>query len=553
MRQHCVSTILTSVLLMLLVFLSNRSLIDFSLPISGLQSVLTMVQSENDDLGMTRSSKLWDIIERTISPILTDSSSKKQDYAIKIDESLMKSNKIIDDAVIQTQEEHLPLSQQSDSLLAKSHSKDSSSIASTNAIPPPNIRKTRKTSRSKYSQEKVFFSFLLPFLLEASQTLSTAENQRRQHDSYALSSSFYSSLVLRPASYLSNTTILSSLSDYSINTFTYYRYSDLSSGRYPPPYEETDLALPDSRSPPFLQRYEYQSPLPSDPSLYQPQAYGFPTTRHFSVLSIPHFTNVSSILDPYTLVFIIKSSSGNHEHRQVLRQTMGQYSSPQTKQHPFKIYFTVGISEDDTHSYESIRESLLAEQQQYNDLFILNIKDTYGNLTLKVILTMDVLSSLHPRTPFFLLGDDDSCYNLPLLYALLYQYRNTKNVYLGRCGQGEGSRDGLFPHKHSASLAAIPREFNFPLASSILLSNSILTLLPPLARQHKVFTHVDDAVLALLVQQMGVPIRCRHDFLHVLGSAPMTEKVDEMKQYYSIHRARPVSVLNHFCSQLVSL
>ena len=159
MRQYCISTILTTVLLMLLVFLSNRSLIDFSLPISGLQSVLTTIQSENDDLGMTRSSTSWDIIERTISPILTDSSSEKQDYAITIDESLTKSNKVIDDAAIQTQEEPLHLSQQSDSLLAKLHSKNSSSIVSTNTIPPSNIRKTRKTSRSKYAQEKVFFFF----------------------------------------------------------------------------------------------------------------------------------------------------------------------------------------------------------------------------------------------------------------------------------------------------------------------------------------------------------------------------------------------------------
>jgi galactosylxylosylprotein 3-beta-galactosyltransferase len=84
-----------------------------------------------------------------------------------------------------------------------------------------------------------------------------------------------------------------------------------------------------------------------------------------------------------------------------------------------KVLFSVGVEDLDT----SLRDDLIAEKKVYNDLLILeDLKDSYNNLTLKLIKSMNALNRTIPNFKYAMKVDDDSYVKLDLLTFDLIQY-----------------------------------------------------------------------------------------------------------------------------------
>jgi galactosylxylosylprotein 3-beta-galactosyltransferase len=84
-----------------------------------------------------------------------------------------------------------------------------------------------------------------------------------------------------------------------------------------------------------------------------------------------------------------------------------------------KVIFSVGTEGLDA----SLREDLIAEKKVYNDLLILeDLKDSYNNLTLKLIKSMNALNRTIPNFKYVMKVDDDSYVKLDLLTFDLIHY-----------------------------------------------------------------------------------------------------------------------------------
>lgn len=84
-----------------------------------------------------------------------------------------------------------------------------------------------------------------------------------------------------------------------------------------------------------------------------------------------------------------------------------------------KVFFSVGTEGLET----SLRNDLEAEKKVYNDLLLLeDLKDSYNNLTLKLIKSMTALNRTTPNFKYVMKVDDDSYVKLDLLTFDLIHY-----------------------------------------------------------------------------------------------------------------------------------
>ena len=121
---------------------------------------------------------------------------------------------------------------------------------------------------------------------------------------------------------------------------------------------------------------------------------------------------------PYLLI-MIPSSPHYANIRQVIRETWGQYihNTSLPKQHKsmiIKLAFLLGIWNNDT-----TKKELLAESRTFNDLVIGDFKDSYRNLTRKVLFGLKWMSIYCAEADYVLKADDDIYVDIPRLLDVL--------------------------------------------------------------------------------------------------------------------------------------
>lgn len=123
------------------------------------------------------------------------------------------------------------------------------------------------------------------------------------------------------------------------------------------------------------------------------------------------------------LLILITSAPTHTDARMAIRHTWGHYSS----RRDIAIAFILGAT-----NVQSIEDSLDAESSMYTDIIRGRFIDSYNNLTLKTISSLEWIDTYCPRVSFILKTDDDMFINVPRLLSFIDKHRNDKRVIFGR-------------------------------------------------------------------------------------------------------------------------
>lgn len=123
------------------------------------------------------------------------------------------------------------------------------------------------------------------------------------------------------------------------------------------------------------------------------------------------------------LLIIISSAPAHRDARLAIRQTWGHYAT----RRDVVIVFILGAT-----TSQSLEDSLEAETFMYNDIIRGRFIDSYNNLTLKTVSTLEWVDSYCHQVPFLLKTDDDMFINIPKLLSFIDKHRMDKKTIFGR-------------------------------------------------------------------------------------------------------------------------
>lgn len=147
-----------------------------------------------------------------------------------------------------------------------------------------------------------------------------------------------------------------------------------------------------------------------------------------SAIYEPGHTDTGTALCPdggaaLRLMILITSAPTHTDARLAIRQTWGSYAT----RRDIGIAFILGATQT-----AGVEEALSAEHYMYGDLVRGHFIDSYNNLTLKTISSLEWIDAYCPRVPFFLKTDDDMFINVPKLLAFMDKHTADRNVIFGR-------------------------------------------------------------------------------------------------------------------------
>jgi len=123
------------------------------------------------------------------------------------------------------------------------------------------------------------------------------------------------------------------------------------------------------------------------------------------------------------LVVIVMSAPTHLEARTAIRQTWGHFG----QRSDMSVLFMLGTTLD-----SRVENVLRKEQNMYNDMIRGRFVDTYSNLTLKTISTLEWVDSYCSEVRYLLKADDDMFINVPRLLAFVNKHAKDRNVIFGR-------------------------------------------------------------------------------------------------------------------------
>ncbi|XP_071558728.1 beta-1,3-galactosyltransferase 5 isoform X2 [Temnothorax nylanderi] len=123
------------------------------------------------------------------------------------------------------------------------------------------------------------------------------------------------------------------------------------------------------------------------------------------------------------LVVIVMSAPTHLEARTAIRQTWGHFG----QRSDMSVLFMLGTTHD-----PRVETILRKEQNMYNDIIRGRFLDSYSNLTLKTISTLEWVDTYCSKVKYLLKTDDDMFINVPRLLAFVYKHAKDRNVIFGR-------------------------------------------------------------------------------------------------------------------------
>ena len=149
---------------------------------------------------------------------------------------------------------------------------------------------------------------------------------------------------------------------------------------------------------------------------------------------------------------------------------------------------------------------LQEEAQLYDDIVVFDFLDTYVNLTIKTIVSLNWVFKAY-NTDIFLKLDDDMLLNVTNVHHTLLRYLHNQiehkgNVILGECSSGASPRRNL-PHKWGVSKEAYPHPTypRFCKGSYALTRSAVSSLL---SQTHNTsLLHLEDVSVGILAKKAG--------------------------------------------------
>ncbi|XP_072756340.1 beta-1,3-galactosyltransferase 5 [Anoplolepis gracilipes] len=123
------------------------------------------------------------------------------------------------------------------------------------------------------------------------------------------------------------------------------------------------------------------------------------------------------------LVVIVMSAPTHLDARTAVRQTWGHFG----QRRDMSVLFMLGTTLD-----SRVETVLRKEQNMYNDVIRGRFLDSYSNLTLKTISTLEWVDTYCSKVKYLLKTDDDMFINVPRLLAFINKHAKDRNVIFGR-------------------------------------------------------------------------------------------------------------------------
>lgn len=240
------------------------------------------------------------------------------------------------------------------------------------------------------------------------------------------------------------------------------------------------------------------------------------------------------------LLFAIKSTPGNFEQRQAVRETWGREVVLKNGMR-VRTVFLLGSSSPDDPKLDGL---LSYEAQHFRDILQWEFQDTLFNLTLKMNTFLQWTLRRCPQVSFVFSGDDDVFVNTPALLSYLQSLDASKAamLYVGHV------INNASPLRDPRSKYYIPLSFYdgpYPAytgGGGFLFSGTLLQSLY-VAADIVPFFPIDDAYFGMCAKALGVPAEAHAKFQTFDIKEQDRGNVCIHKDYLLIHRRTPQQMI----------
>lgn len=196
------------------------------------------------------------------------------------------------------------------------------------------------------------------------------------------------------------------------------------------------------------------------------------------------------------LIIVIMSAPLNLKMRMAIRQTWGSYNN----QRNIGIVFMLGSTNNNT-----TETKLNDEQILYGDIVRGQFIDSYTNLTLKSVSTLEWVDTYCPKAKFFLKTDDDMFINVDRLISFIKQRSKEKKSIYGRLAKKwkpvRNNMNKYYVSKSQYKLAYYP---DFCTGPAYLMSNNLVHDLYEKALNETYLKLEDVFVTGIVASKLGI-------------------------------------------------
>ena len=219
--------------------------------------------------------------------------------------------------------------------------------------------------------------------------------------------------------------------------------------------------------------------------------------------------NICAGLTPF-LVVIIPSAPQNIKERLAIRETWGKYATtlqvpPPNNESAVALAFLLGKDVNASNDHAITNES-----RKFQDIVYGNYKDTYKNLTRKILVGLKWIKRFCSKSEYILKADDDVYVHIPrLVESLKRNPAGQHGAVYGKIFRNAGAfREG----KWAVSFTDYPL-WSFPpyaSGSAYVISSNIVSKLLTVS-QYMPYLHIEDAfitgVLTFIIEAKHVPMK----------------------------------------------
>lgn len=243
--------------------------------------------------------------------------------------------------------------------------------------------------------------------------------------------------------------------------------------------------------------------------------------------------------NPAFLLFAIKSTPGNFEQRQAVRETWGQERVYKNGL-GVRVVFLLGRSSPDDPDLSSL---LSYEAKHFGDILQWNFQESFLNLTLKMNAFLHWAVKRCPHASFVFSGDDDVFVNTPALVKYLQSLEadKTSKLYVGHAiSQSTPLRD-------SKSKYYIPLSFydgaypTYAGGGGFLFSGALLKSLYSIFHIIPFFP-IDDVYTGMCLKALGLSLEGHAGFQTFDIRAEDRENLCAYKELILVHQRSPQQI-----------
>ncbi|XP_036345215.1 uncharacterized protein LOC118754446 [Rhagoletis pomonella] len=237
---------------------------------------------------------------------------------------------------------------------------------------------------------------------------------------------------------------------------------------------------------------------------------GIPTSEIYESGHLNEEINFAKICpnqgDDLKLLILISSAVNHAEARLAIRQTWAHYGT----RRDVSIAFVLGRTTN-----ESVSKELSIENFIYGDVIRGNFIDSYTNLTLKTISTLEWVDLHCQHAKFILKTDDDMFINVPKLLQFIDGHSKNKRVIYGRLAkQWKPIRNKKSKYYVSTDQFSQPLFPPFTTGPAYLLTSDVIHMLYEKCL-HQVYLKLEDVfTTGIVAQQLGIKRVHANEFLN---------------------------------------